>query len=152
MVAPWLVVALAGCYSYVPVRASELAPGTPVRVWISAEHAERLAPILGRRDRELTGTLAGRGGDGALTLSVPVAVSHAGLSRQWFRQRIEIPPPALVDVEVRRLDRWKTGGVVAAALAAVGYLVVEAFSGHTETDPGESPKGGVDRVVVPLRR
>lgn len=139
------LLALSGCYSYSLVSPDQVAPGTRVRARITAVEAERLSEALGREARVLDGRVLDSQTDGIL-LQVPSAVRSAGTSVQWLSQRVEISPQALVELEQRHLDRWRTAGAVAAAAAVVGYAAAEAFAG-TGSPSGEGSKGGTDRFI-----
>ncbi len=61
-------------------------------------------------------------------------------------QRVSIPRGDLVEFEVRKLDRWRTTGVVAGAAVVLGVTLVNALKG----EPGKEPLpggGGTDAIV-----
>ena len=91
---PLIAVSLsAECYSYAPVQAGSLAPGSGVRARVSATAAERIAPLIGvDNPRVLSGKLV-ENANGTLIIEVPTAV-QAGLggSAQSLYQRISIAP------------------------------------------------------------
>lgn len=144
---------LAGCYSYNVVPAADLAPGARVRARITAAEAERQSEALGFTGRVLTGTVVAQAPGGVL-LQVPSAVHSNGAGVQWLSQRVEISSEGLVEVEVRRLDRIRTAGTVAAVAAVIGYAAAEAFAAAAAPTSTGS-KGGSDKFIgfsLPLPR
>jgi hypothetical protein len=63
---------------------------------------------------------------------------------------LNIPRSAVQDVEIRRLDRGRTLGVLAIAAAATCYIVASAF--NAEREPIQGPgRGGTDAARLPAR-
>ncbi len=139
------LLALTGCYSYSLAPVESVTPGSRVRARVSAAEAERLGEIIGREDRLLEGRVVS-GNDDGLLLDVPSAVITAGTAVQWMNQRIELAPAALVELEIRRLDPWRTAGAAALIGTAVGYAAVRAFDA-IGSPSGEGSKGGVDNFI-----
>lgn len=136
---------LGGCYSYSLVPVEGAAEGSRVRARISAGEAERLSEALGREERVLEGRVIS-GTEAGLLLEVPAAVTTAGSSVRWMNQRVQISPSDLLEVEIRRLDPWRTAGAVAVFATVIGYAAVEAFEavGKPSSDGG---KGGTDNYI-----
>ncbi|GEM_PF-1878133 len=150
---------LPGCYTMQPVPATDLREGLEVRTWITAEEAEALREVVpvGRR------TLDGRvvrvdAADGSLLLSVPVgAVERSGV-RRTLRQEVRIPERSLLEVETRELDRTRTYGLVAAAVAGVGLAIAVQLSrggeGREEvvdpSPPAEQRHPGIPLIRIPV--
>lgn len=139
------LVALTGCYSYTLAPVESVSPGTGVRARVTPAEAARLARILGRENRVLSGEFVGEE-DGGLLLQVG-SVADPATGRLF--QRVTIPRAELVELEIRRLDRWKTAGVAGAVAAAVIYASLQAFG--DESEAGGREPGGVDAVGIPLR-
>lgn len=142
-----LLAALSGCYSYTAVSPDDVHPGATVRARITAAEAERVGEVIGRDTRVLEGELVEREPESVL-LEVTSGSSMPGTQPQRFRQRLRLQRPALVEMEVRRLDSWRTAGVVAAAGVVAGYVIAAAF-GDGLGLPG-SNKGGEDNNRLPL--
>lgn len=142
-----LLAALSGCYSYAAVSPDDVQPGTTVRARITPAEAERVGEVIGREPRVLEGALIEREPTSIL-LEVTSGSSVAGTQPQRFRQRLRVERPNLLEMEVRRLDPWRTAGVVAAAGVVFGYVAVSAF-GDGGGAPG-SGKGGGDNNRLPL--
>lgn len=139
------LLALGGCYSYSVVPMESAAAGTRVRARISATEADRLSEILGREERVLEGRVL-PGASQGLLLEVPAALTTAGTSVRWMNQRIELAPADVLELEVRRLDPWRTAGAVAVLTTVVGYAAVQAFDAVGEPS-GEGSKGGTDNYI-----
>jgi len=145
---------LAACYTYTPIETAAARPGMSVRARVSAAAGERIAPLLGTSDaRLLSGTLIGDGGGpDTMIVEVPtVARADAGGVVQTLHQRVSIPRAELLELEMRKLDRFRTGAFAGAAAVIVGTVVFRALRGG----PGaERPPGGdgTDALVPLFRR
>ncbi|HET6680848.1 MAG TPA: hypothetical protein VFG84_06575 [Gemmatimonadaceae bacterium] len=140
-----LVAALPACYSYHVVPTEQLSVGKSVRARLSADEATRLQGVLGRTDRTLDGRLMASS-DSGLLMAVPTSrIGPEGITHQ----RILVPRSSLLEVEERRLDRFRTGIVVAAITAVAAAVVVTQFDVGSPND-GE-PKGGTDHNILGVR-
>ncbi|HEU5210330.1 MAG TPA: hypothetical protein VFU06_13130 [Longimicrobiales bacterium] len=144
-----------GCYSYSEAAIEDVAPGTPVRLRVTGAEADRLAELRMSDDREVPGTLLRRE-NGAILLDTPIAAADATSRAGRLTQRVEIPVSQVQDVEVRRLDRLRTGALVGAVAAAAVFIVMEGFgSGNANDDrpPIENPemrRGPAVQIRVPI--
>ena len=144
-----LLLALAagsGCYSYRVTTLEELEAGAPVRVRVTPEEAERIAELRMSEERVVPGTVLRRA-DGALLLETPVIGSNGRQATGMLTQRIEIPDDAIREVELRQLDRLRTGALIGAVAGAVGYVLVSQLDGGRADD--DSPPGGNPERVRP---
>ena len=135
------------CYTYAPIDANAVRPGTGVRVRVSAAGAERLAPLLGtsRESRLLSGTIVDVRTD-TMIVQVPT-VTQAGTVGDSFEtlyQRLSIPRADLVEIETRRLDRARTGAVAGGMALVVGTLVITSLRGDPGKDGPPGSGGGTD--------
>ena len=131
---------LASCYTYTPLKATELREGEDIRVRVNSTYAKELEPLLGLQDaRVVAGALIKNLPD-TLIVEVPTVVqADIGNATQTLRQRVSIPRSELVDLEMRTLDRVRTGTVVAVATVGIGVLIVKSL----RKDPGvEGTPGG----------
>jgi len=135
--------AASGCYSYHVVPVEQLPIGSSVRVRVQATEAERIGALLGRDDRLLDGRLLARESDNSILLAVPTSVGADATGVGPLHQRVMLPRASLLEVEVRRLDKLKTVGVVAAVGAATATAAIAAFGGIKS--PFGSGKGNTDR-------
>ncbi|HEX5435732.1 MAG TPA: hypothetical protein VFW98_01135 [Gemmatimonadaceae bacterium] len=132
------VPALGACYTYTVVPVTTATAGSGVRVRITGAEADRLGDVLGRdQDRVVEGDLVAPPNDGNLLLSLPSSTAQEDGSVTRTFQRVVVPRNAIVTFEVRRLDRWKTGGLAALAATVLGVVAVEAFT-NEQTPPGSA--------------
>ena len=136
------VAVFGGCYSYQVVPVEQAPVGQTVRARVSPAEAERLREVIGRDDRVVEGELLEPPDSGIL---VAVRTSDAEASVQTH-QRVTVPRQALVELEVRRLDRWKTLGITAVLVGAAGALAASQFNTDKPTENGG--KGGSNKSVV----
>jgi hypothetical protein len=136
---------LGGCYSYRVVPVEQVPVGETVRARVSAAEAERLREVIGRDDRVLEGQLLAPADSGVL-VAVRTSVIDAAVQTH---QRILVPRQGLLELEVRRLDRWKTAGIAAVVVAAATAVAVSQFNSDKPTENGG--KGGSNNsLVLPL--
>jgi hypothetical protein len=141
---------LAACYRYAPIEPGQVQAGSGVRARVSLTAAQRIAPLLGASDaRILRGRLVSIGD--TLIVEVPV-VQPADASGvvQTLHQRISVPRSDLIELETRKLDRMRTGGLVGAAAIILGVLLVDALKGEPGLD--NPPGGGGQEAIVPVFR
>lgn len=150
MARPGLVVIasvfLSGCFTYIPIEPGDVEPGLDVRARVSPTASARIAPLLGSTDaRRLDGKLITRTGD-TLIVEVPTVMLHNREFGRTPNQRVSIPRGDLVELEVRKMDRWRTLGVVGGAAVVLGVTLTKALKG----EPGKEPLpggGGTDAIV-----
>ena len=147
----FLLPAVAGCYTYLPLDGTQLQPGADVRMRITAPTAAQIEPLLGRTDaRVLTGTVVSSGAD-TLIVEVPTTTRLAGSGMsQTLHQRVSIPRSSLVEVESRSLNRTRTWIVTGATALIVGAIVLRATVENSGT--GGEPGGGPPDLTVPVFR
>jgi hypothetical protein len=120
--------AVAGCYRYVPVPVTELAPDMNVRMQLSAVAIDRLRTASDSLTRLLdgfsvSGTVSRLGSD-TLLLAVPTSYMEANVRLKTQLHPLTLVRSDVLRVESRRLDRVRTTwigvalGVTAAASAA----------------------------------
>lgn len=142
-----LLLLTTGCYSYVPTAADTLRPGTDVRARLSPAGVATLAEAVPSAPRVVEGKVVERG-DGGLLLEVPATTFERGVRLETLHQRVRIAEKDILEVELKRLDRGRTGLVVAGGVAAavVTFLQLRGDPGEGEQRPGP----GTD-VVLPVR-
>jgi hypothetical protein len=135
---------LAGCYTYARMEPAAIRAGTSVRARVSSAAADRLAALLGTTEaRLITGTLIDNGPD-TMIVEVPTVMrAEVGSSMQTLHQRVSISRAELLEIETRKLDRFRTGAVVGSAAVVVGAVVIKAIRGDpgTERQPGGGNSG-----------
>jgi hypothetical protein len=110
---------LTGCFTYIPIEPGEVEPGVTVRARVSPSAGARIAPLLGATDaRKLDGTMIAHSSD-TLIVEVPTVVVDTREFGKTPNQRVSIARGDLVELEVRKLDRVRTAGVVGGAAIVV---------------------------------
>lgn len=146
-----LLFALPACYSYVPVELDALNPGAELRARLSAVEAERLSEMLPVVDRVLEGRVLEGDGEAVLLL-VPVATRQTGGGLQTLNQRLRLGRDQVVEVELKRLDRWRTGLLVTTGAVVVGVLAARILeggrSGTRDPGTGDPPESVVPAFTV----
>jgi hypothetical protein len=138
-------VVLGGCYSYRVVPVEQAPVGETVRARVSAAEAEQLRDLIGRDDRLVVGQLLASP-DSNLLVAVRTAGADAPVQ---MHQRITVPRQGLLELEVRRFDRWKTLGVAAVAVAAVTAVTVNQLNSTKPTE-GQGKNGTNASRVLPV--
>jgi hypothetical protein len=135
-----------GCYTYIPARPGEIESGLDVRARVSPSAGARIAPLLGATDARLLGGKLITNGADTIIVEVPTIMLDNREFGQTPNQRISIPRGDLIELEVRKLDRWRTTGVVGGAAIVLGITLTKALKG----EPGKEPLpggGGTDNIV-----
>lgn len=145
-----------GCQTFQPVALSDLTPGMQIRARVSnAQAAEMTEYLPNERDRLIGGTVVANS-PGELLLAVPVTVRNVPGQREILRQRVSIPTTELFEVEMRSLDRPRTGVLSAATALIVGYVLYKSLrggsSGGTPGDGGPGPQDAVITARIPIGR
>ena len=141
---------LSGCFSYIPIEPGEVEPGVSVRARVSPTASARIAPLLGATDaRKLDGTVITRSAD-TMVVEVPTVLTDNREFGRTPNQRVSITRGDLVELEVRKLDRVRTVGLIGGAAFIVGGAIFRAMNG----EPGKEPLpggGGTDNIVFRIR-
>jgi len=134
-----VLAATTGCYAYVPSSVDEIAPGTPVRVRLTAAEAGRLVDQRLTDARLLAGTLVQHDGE-QLLVDTSVGRNDAERGLRSVVQRVSVPRRDVLEVERRQLDKGRTGIVVGAGAVALGVVIALQARGGQGTPDG--PGGG----------
>ena len=133
---------LSACYTYQPVEIADLTPELEVRTRVSGAEADRLSEFLGTNERVFDGTVEEVNASNLL-LRVPVVSSiERGPRGGGLNQRIEVTRSGVVEVEVKELDRQRTGIVAGALTVIVGALVIRQLNqdqGGGDVNPPPPP-------------
>jgi hypothetical protein len=136
-----LVPLLIGCYTYTSIDPARIQPGTGVRARVSGTGAERIAPLLGTSDaRLLNGRLLDTRADTVIVEVPTVMQTASGGSIERLHQRVSIPRADLLELETRRLDRFRTAALAGSVAIVVGAVVISVING--ESGGGGGPGGG----------
>jgi hypothetical protein len=139
-----------GCYTYAPIEPPAVRPGTGVRVRVSAAGADRLEPLLGTSSaRLLSGVLIENRTDTIIVQVPSVVPAEVGTALQTLYQRVSIPRTDLLELETRRLDRFRTTALAGAAALVITAGVIKAVRSDAgkEASPGG---GGPGELRAPL--
>jgi hypothetical protein len=142
---------LAGCYTYAPIEPAKIEPGTGVRARVTRSAAERLAPLLGTTDARLvSGRLVDSRAD-TMIVEVPTVVpTTVGGTMERLHQRVSIPRTDLIELETRRLDRFRTAAVAGGVALVVGAVLIRSLNSNPGSD--RPPGGGGVDARLPIWR
>ena len=146
-----LLLAVTGCARWVPVSLGTAPTGSDVRLRLSEEGAQRLEDLTGRRAVEVTGELL----QWQPEVLLSTALTNAGTGIDpGLRQRLVVDPDDVLSIDVREVDRTRTGllagGVVAVAASAIAWAVVNIIQG-SEGAPSTPPADVPSEPFVRLR-
>jgi hypothetical protein len=117
-----------------------------VRVRLSQDAADRLTDEGVTGTRLLDGVLLQNGGE-SLLLDTDMT---AGASRRTLRQRLSIPVGGITEIELKQLDRVKTGVAIGVGVAVVGTVIAAQLAGGFGGDEDPGPEPGELRVPLPI--
>ncbi len=138
---------LAACYTYVPSSLSEVTPEQEVRLRLGAVEAARLEDFARDGGRAVEGRVLSQDGDSVL-VRVESHSELRGVRVQTLYQRIHVSRPAVLDVELRELDKGRTYLVTGAGVAAAALIAVDRLQGGGSDTP---PNGGTpNEALIPL--
>jgi len=128
------LLATSGCYTYLPAPIEDIAPGTPVRIHMTAAEAGRLVEQRLTDDRVLTGTLVEQG-DGQILVDTSVGRNDAQRGLHSVVQRVNVPTRDVLEIEQRHLDRGRTGILIGVGALAGGIIVALQSGGGGSAPP-----------------
>ncbi|KPJ85410.1 MAG: hypothetical protein AMS18_16335 [Gemmatimonas sp. SG8_17] len=137
----WLVLCAAatllpGCYRYVPTTLSAVPDGSNIRALLSTEAQADLRSRVGMDVEVLEGKLLESNGEQVM-LSVRSVPASNTLERTLpLYQMIDVSRRGVVRVDVRRVDKFRTYGLIGVAAGAAAFMVAQAFS---DGEPGSPP-------------
>lgn len=141
--------ALVGCHAYRAGTPEDLRTGTEVRARLSPGEAGRLESLVAPRNRALEGRIEEVDPDSVL-LRVTVHNELRGARVQTLQQRVRVARSGILDMEVREMDRFRTGILVGGAVAVLTAVAIDRWGGGGEggDDPGPPPA----EARIPLLR
>lgn len=117
-----------------------------VRARVTPDASARIAPLLGATDaRRLDGKLITSSTD-TIVVEVPTVMVDNREFGRTPNQRVSIARGDLLELEIRKLDRGRTMGIVGGGAIVLGVTLVSALKG----EPGKEPLpggGGADAIV-----
>ena len=135
------------CYSYRPARLESITPGSSVRVRLSQDAAEQLMADGLSSTRLLDGILLQNGGQNLL---LDTETGTGGPGQRILRQRLTIPVGGVTEIELKQLDRTKTGVALGVGVAVVGTVIAAQLAGGFGSDNDPGPEPGELRVPLPI--
>lgn len=147
--------AAGGCYHYLPSSPQEIATGQAVRLRLTSDEAAKYADLRLSEPRLLEGTVVDRSAAG-LMLDATVGANNAATGSMALTQRLSVPLSGFVEVELKVLDRTKTGLVVGGVAVITGLVMAKAggaFGGDDVpgTDNPEARRVPLFRIRLPFR-
>jgi hypothetical protein len=147
------ILALSGCFAYVPERPDAIPTGSDVRVHLSRAGVEYLGAAYGSG----SGILEGRLDSWGDTVVVTVPVQHSpGMLDRGLRNMIKVRQADVVAMDLRHRDQAKTvmaslgfGGLVAVAAVAMFGGVFGGTQPSTETLPDEGIRIPLSLQIIP---
>lgn len=130
-----LCVLLGGCYTFTPVTGTDVAQGTPVRARLGPPQEVELRDITVRSVVELDGEVVSVDDDETV-LSAFWIVTEAGFERTGQGATVYLDPDDIQQLQERRFDYWRTGGLIGVGIAGAYFLFDAVF------DPGSGGEGG----------
>ncbi len=144
-----LGLATMGCYSYQPIGLAELRRDMQLRARLSASLTEEVREFLPAEDRLIEGAFIENASDHLLLL-VPVTHATRRGRVETLNQRLRLPHDGVLEIELRELDRVKTGTMSAAAAVLVGLVLYQTLQkGSSGNNPGGP--GGPEDSIIPFR-
>ena len=147
-----LVIMVSGCARWIPARVGEVPLGTDVRLRLSDDGAAQLEELTGTRQSEVSGQLLQW--DGEVMVSAALQAAGAGANSSGLRQRFVVDEDDIVGVDIRELDRTRTGifvGSVAVVAGSAIVWVVSQLTGGGTAAPTDPPDPGPSEPFVRIR-
>lgn len=148
-----LVIMVSGCARWVPARVGDVPLGTDVRLRLSEEGAAQLEELTGTRRSEVSGQLLQW--DSEVMVSAALQAAGAGANSSSLRQRYVVDQEDILGVDIRELDRTRTGlfvgGVAVVAGSAIVWVVSQLAGGGTAATnpPTSGPSEPFVRIRIP---
>lgn len=144
-----------GCYHYLPMSATDVSVGQAVRLRLTADEAAKYADLRLADPRLVEGTVVDRSAAG-LMLDATLGVNNAETGSRALTQRLSIPTSGVIDVELKALDRTKTGLVAGGVAVIAGLFIAKAggafgSNGTPGTDNPEARRVPLFRIKLPIR-
>lgn len=146
-----LLLTVAGCARWVPTPLGTVPPGSDVRLRLSDDGARTLEELTGTRAVEVTGELIQW--EPEVLVATALAAGSVGIDR-GLRRRLVVDQNDVLGIDVREVDRTRTGflvgGVVAVAGSVIAWAVVNLIQG-SEGTPVVPPTDVPSEPLVRLR-
>lgn len=137
-----LILAVSGCYHYVPEAGRTLAQGTPVRIRLEHPRSFELPSLTAHNIQVVTAEMV-EGQDGEVVVSTTWLDAATGEGFPGENWTFRIPRENIAALEVRTLSRWRTAAVFVMGFLAT-YAGWDALRG-SDAGGGEPGNGGNTR-------
>ena len=147
-----LLITVSGCVRWIPARVGEVPVGADVRLRLSEEGAAQLEETTGTRRSEVSGQLLQW--DDEVMVSAALQGAGAGANSSSLRQRFVVDEEDILGVDIRELDRTRTGFFVGGVAVLAGSAIVWAVSqltGGGTASPTDPPNPGPTEPFVRIR-
>lgn len=140
------------CYTYAPTSLDVLPVDSRVRARLSTAEQDRLqlGELLQREDRVLEGRVTAPDADTLRLLVTVLPAEDWGFRTRELRQQLAIPRNGIVELEIKELDRTKTGLVAAIGSVALAAILANQLFGWFGGEPEVQlpDKEGLEGIVV----
>ncbi len=137
----------AGCYTFQPTSATDLTVGQTVRARVAGAWADSLDAVIQRDARIFEGTVVEDRGS-ALLMEIPIHVEGGARTPGALNQRVEIPDAAFLELELKTLDRRRTGMAAGVVAIAAGAFVLQQLNGRSGGEPDFGGPGPVEAILA----
>jgi hypothetical protein len=129
-----------GCYEYVPTTVEAAPGGARVRAMLTADGRRLLEERFQVQNEEgaIEGELLERSSDQVRLFVPSVPLGEAYRGRPLYQQ-VELPAKDILRLELRKLDRSRTGLLVGGVAALATAVTVRILTGG---EPGRPPGDG----------
>ena len=143
---------LGGCYNYTRVEPGAVPPGSDVRISVARGVPLSVGTNSFREDGGVVeGKLLQGPSSDSLICDVLLDAPVDGGASRGLRGTVSIPAGAVESVEVRSLDKLRTGGLIGAGVVLAWVIVENSFDIHNAKE-GTDPSGNVDNARITLFR
>ena len=139
--------AAGGCYHYLPSSPQEVATGQAVRLRLTADEAAKYTDLRLGDPRLLEGTVVDRSASGVM-LDATVGVNNPETGSRALTQRVNVPLSGVLDVELKQLDRTKTGFLVGGGAVVVGLAIAKSTGAFGTNDAPGTDTPEARRVLL----
>ena len=135
-----------GCYQYVPTTMDAVPTGDHVRALLSTEGQQDVAQRMGRLYTVLEGKVLEKNAD-QLLLSIPTAKVASQFGSESLYQRIDVSRQGIVRLDLRRLDKFRTYGLLGVATGVAAFIVVQSLGEGEPGSPSSGPPTPADHLL-----
>lgn len=129
--------AASSCFSYHVVSPDEVSPGQDVRLRLTVEESARYQDLRLADPRLLEGELISAGG-AEILVRASIGAGDPTRGTRVLVQDVSVPRSGILEVELRELDKTKTGLLVGGGGAVIVAAILRSGSGSgRRSGPGD---------------